>query len=192
MTCNIIMKFIPFVVLMTVHINSFSDEMTIAKLQDIINSKESSDIIDELKIYPACDQINFSQTMTMPSGESIVDTESASEWYVVGNFLVVKSTLPDKTNTFLVKSYDKANHIYHGWCIHKDKIMFTQIGMYDSEYKIMTWHTNMGNELSGFWSISIQRFVSDKRNEWLTNAYNGTDLAGTQIGSCDYNFPSKP
>jgi len=182
------MALLPFIFLALVSTSCFSaDEMTIARLQDIVNSKEAADICDELKIYPACDHMKFSQRTMLPSGDTRVDTASASEWYVVGDFLVIKSPRPDQVNEFLVKSYDKANRLYHGWCFSGDKMLFTQIGMYDAEHRIMTWRAHFQNDQAGVWSISIQRFVSATRNEWLTNVYKETEWLATQNGSCDYS-----
>jgi hypothetical protein len=186
------MKIITLVILALMRTSACTDEMTIARLHDIVNAKESADIIAELKIYPACEHMHFSQTTTSSAGERKVAAASASEWYVVGNFLVIKATEPGRTNEFLVKSYDQANRLYRGWCFRGDTLMFTQIGIYDAEHGIMTWRSSFLGDNAGFWSLSIQRFVSATRNEWMTNIYKDEELSASQSGSCDYTYPTTP
>ncbi len=166
--------------------------MTAARLQGIITAARTTEIVDELKLYPICDRMMLATMLTLPSGKTSAVTEQGSEWYVAGTYVVIDTPLQDHTHGFQVKSYDTANRLYHGWGIANGTLQYEQTGIYDAEHRIMTWHTVCHGEQAGSWALSIQRFVSATRNEWLTSCYQGASMLFTQKGSCDFTVQERP
>jgi hypothetical protein len=169
-----------------------ADGMTVARLEEIVRSARVASAGADLAIYPPCERMTFSVTTTLPSGASRVDAGSAREWFVSGDYLVIESPLADRSTSYEVKSYDPVNRLYHGWGFAAGRMLFTQSGVYDAEHRIMCWHTDCQGEQSGYASVSIQRFVSATRIEWLMQLYKDGQWCLAQSGSCDVALGTAP